>query len=192
MRTRWSPPVTGRRRADPVARSWRPGAVTYMWAFLACGLWYWGVQLVLATVVLVLLALGEARPAENGLLLVAEGWPPFAASSLPFWLTTPVLMVLTVETVKAPAKYGFPLEPGFVALYLVLAGSFAASFSMIFPGSPAWPRDSIWPALALLVAAAVVATTSIVRWGRRTVARRAAVSATTECFARPTSADDRG
>jgi hypothetical protein len=138
-----------------------------MAAFLACGLWYWGVQLVLASVPLVLLASGSLQPMGEENSPSVEGWPHFIASSLPFWLSCPVLLALAVETIRSPTKYGHPLEPGFVTLYLLLSGLFGVGFSVISPDVPEWPRDSIYPALALLLAALVVGISSASRWVRR-------------------------
>lgn len=138
-----------------------------MVAFLACGLWYWGVQLYLASVPLVLLMSGREQSPRLGLLSGAPGEPPVVGSSLPFWISCVVLIVLAVETVRTPAKYGYPLEPGFVTLYLLLSGLFAAGYSAISPDSARWPRDSIYPAAVLLLAAAVVGSICLVRWLRR-------------------------
>ncbi|MBP1239893.1 hypothetical protein ABID92_001691 [Frigoribacterium sp. PvP120] len=139
----------------------------YMVAFLACGLWYWGVQLYLASVPLVLLMSGGEQSPRLGLLSGASGEPPVVGSSVPFWISCVVLIFLAVETVRTPAKYGYPLEPGFVTLYLLLSGLFAAGYSAISPDSARWPRDSIYPAAVLLLAAAVVGSICLVRRLRR-------------------------
>jgi hypothetical protein len=144
----------------------------YQTAFLVCVLTDWGTQLIFATVSLIRVFTDGTPRRDEDLMRTAEDWPPFIMSSLPFWLGAPLLLALAVETVWRPRKYGYPLEPVFVIIYLFFAGLAGVTFSLSFARTVDWPRDTLYPGIALLGAAAVVATVTVFRFGRHVVQKR--------------------
>jgi hypothetical protein len=156
-------PVQHQTVKDRLSISFRSLSLVAAAGVVMPGLTFLGTRIALLCISLSSTTRGLPSPFIGDVMSTSPGWPPFVVPSFPFWASLPILLGLAVVAIWRPYLLGDAYKPGFVALYLGLAGSWSVLFALSFSGTPGWPRDSLIPGALETAACVVVSCVALVR-----------------------------